>query len=572
MNRKLSALLDAYDLDTWIWLPVENEDPTLPGKTEEMLAQRDKLFQSMPRLDHVFVPGGDPGDLPPAALMPFLEKLAAVLRRTHPNAGLWVSPQGFKAENLAAFYRILQQQQPAWLTGVVYGPWVRDTLEHCRQAVPARYRLRRYPDISHCVRCQYPVPEWDRAFALTLGREPINPRPVAQAHIHNRFMHLAEGALTYSEGVSDDVNKFVWSERLWDPQRPVRDILVEYGRAFVGAQHAEAVADGLFALETDWRGPLLHSSLPRHTLTLWETLWNDVGETGRKNWRVQQGYFRALYDVYVQGRLERETEQENAALDALRSARSLGAQEAAQRARTRLQEMALPPELETLKQQLRALGEQLWRSIGMQMSVPLYHADNPERGAVLDYLDTPLNNRVWLLAQMETALALPEENARVAALEKAARWTDAGPGGYYDDLGNAGQERHLVRNDWEQDPGFVRSAQDEFGAFSPGSRLSWGSQASALYETPLTLRFPDLDTKARYRLRVVYNGRFRPLMRLEANDGLLIHGPLRGPAPPSVMEFPLPPQATESGMLTLRWHCLEGRGAQVAEVWLVREP
>jgi hypothetical protein len=60
-------------------------------------------------------------------------------------------------------------------------------------------------------------------------------------------------------------------------------------------------------------------------------------------------------------------------------------------------------------------------------------------------------------------------------------------------------------------------------------------------------------------------------MRLEANDGLLIHGPLRGANPPSVMEFPLPPQATQSGTLTLRWHCLEGRGAQVAEVWLVRE-
>ena len=37
------------------------------------------------------------------------------------------------------------------------------------------------------------------------------------------------------------------------------------------------------------------------------------------------------------------------------------------------------------------------------------------------------------------------------------------------------------------------------------------------------------------------------------------------------MEFPMPLDATKDGRLKLTWTCDEGeRGAQVAEIWLVR--
>jgi hypothetical protein len=83
--------------------------------------------------------------------------------------------------------------------------------------------------------------------------------------------------------------------------------------------------------------------------------------------------------------------------------------------------------------------------------------------------------------------------------------------------------------------------------------------------------YTGLDPNARYRLRVVYNGRFRAVMRLVVNDLIEIHGAIRGTQPPSVMEFPIPPEATRNGMLRLKWELVEGRGCQVAEVWLVRE-
>ena len=39
--------------------------------------------------------------------------------------------------------------------------------------VPAQYPIRHYPDITHSRQCQFPVPDWDVAYALTEGRESI---------------------------------------------------------------------------------------------------------------------------------------------------------------------------------------------------------------------------------------------------------------------------------------------------------------------------------------------------------------------------------------------------------------
>ncbi len=575
LNRRLSALLDSYDLDVWIHLPTTGDwNPTRPTDWETMLANRDRLFHSMVRLDHVLVPGGDPGEMPPDLLFPFLEKLVPVLHRTHPNAGLWVSPQGFKNKNgtLARFIDYLQTKQPDWLTGVVYGPWVHDTLPHIREVVPSKYKLRRYPDITHSCRCQYPVPEWDSAFAFTLGREAINPRPLAEAHIHNQFMDYAEGTIAYIEGVHDDVNKAIWSARLWDPAQPVHEILVEYGRTFIGHDLAEAVADGLLALEENWQGPLLGNPRPRRTLAQWREIWRKAGEKSQVNWRLQQGYFRALYDVYVQARLDLDTRQEKAALEILARAGELGAEEAAKQATEILECPTATPEVGAMRQEVLHLGALLYKTIQMQMSVPLYHADGEERGAVLDFLDIPLNDRIWILDRIQKAMALPAKIERIAALEEVAHWTDPGPGGFYDDLGNPTREPHLVRRkEWEHDPGFVQTVLDEFGGDSPSYRYSWNRQASTLYATPLEMRYTGLDRSAEYRLRVVYNGRFNALMRLEANGSYEVHGPLRGTRPPSVMEFPLPQELTRGGELHLKWEKSEGRGCQVAEVWLIRE-
>ena len=50
------------------------------------------------------------------------------------------------------------------LDGVVFGPQSRLSLEEFRSAVPQRYPVRFYPENTHSVSRQYPVPAWDGAY------------------------------------------------------------------------------------------------------------------------------------------------------------------------------------------------------------------------------------------------------------------------------------------------------------------------------------------------------------------------------------------------------------------------
>jgi hypothetical protein len=135
---------------------------------------------------------------------------------------------------------------------VVYGPQMRMSLSAFRARVPKRYPIRDYPDLTHSRHCQYPVPDWDLAFAVTEGREVSNPRPTQMAQIIRQSRPHTNGFLSYSEGCHDDVNKIVWSALGWDDKADVREVLREYSRYFIGPAFEERFADGLLQLEKNW--------------------------------------------------------------------------------------------------------------------------------------------------------------------------------------------------------------------------------------------------------------------------------------------------------------------------------
>lgn len=570
MTIDLSRLLDSYDLDVWLWLPLTRADVRKPEDRKRTLDARDRLFASLPRLDHLCIPSGDPGDTAPEVLLPYLGELAAVLRKHHPNAGLWVTCQGWEPDKMQVFYSYLRDNQPDWLTGVVYGPWTRGTIEQVRQNVPAKYPLRDYPDITHCVRCQYPVPNWDQAFARTLGREPINPRPTQYAHIHAVTAPITCGFVTYSDGVNDDVNKIIWSARGWDPEVNVRQVLVEYGRYFIAPDLADKVAEGLLALERNWVGPLLKNDGVEKTMALWQEMQMRAGPRVLANWRFQQGLYRAYYDAYIRQRLISETQNEQKALDWLAQAPQVGPEGAMRAARLALSRADTGDPAAHYRQAVEQLAAALFKSIGMQLSVVKYQASGLERGANLDSLDEPLNNRQWLEAEFDRLAALSQAE-QLAGLHRIVHWEDPGPGGFYDDLGNGAKEPHLVQEPgWQKDPGFVLTPQDEHGGPNVG-RLSWRDQALALYDAPLRMHYDGLDPKAQYALKATYCGRFNARMRLVADGQFEIHADVGPKNPPEPVEFPIPAQATADGKLDLAWTRVTGRGAQVAEVWLIRK-
>ena len=284
-----------------------------PKTVEFALREWGEVFKTLPRIDAVFVPGGDPGHTRPRFLMALLEKQAANLHRYHPGAQMWVSPQSFSREWLDEFLALMKTE-PAWLSGVVFGPQVRISLPELRKAIPSKYPIRDYPDITHSLRCQYPVPDWDVAYALTEGREVINPRPRDESTIFHAFADQTIGFITYSEGCNDDVNKIVWSALGWDPNADVLDVLRDYARSLVGLpdRDADGFAHGLLALEQNWRGPLLTNGSVETTLQQFQSLERRVTPHVLANWRFQQALYRAYYDAYVRGRLLFETDLEAA--------------------------------------------------------------------------------------------------------------------------------------------------------------------------------------------------------------------------------------------------------------------
>jgi len=577
MLAAVSQLAADYGIAFWIWYPAMDRDYADPDTVKKALDEWGGVFERLPRIDAVFVPGGDPGHTQPKHLMALLEKQTAVLHKTHPDAQMWVSPQSFTADWMAEFLDILKDQQPAWLSGIVFGPQNRISLPDLRKAVPQRYPIRRYPDITHSIRCQYAVPDWDVAFVMTEEREVINPRPTQYAQIFRLWQKEAIGFLAYSEGCNDDVNKTVWSALGWDPDMPVIDVLRQYAQYFIGVAYADDFAQVLLALERNWQGPLLNNPGVMTTLAQVQSLERAVTPQVQLEWRFQQAVYRAYYDAFLRTRLIHETDLEERAMEVLRRDDIMGSLIAMNEAEAILDRAVTQPAGQDLRARVFEMAEALYQSIRMQHSVPRYKAIDAGRGGNLDLIDRPLNNRNWLKQQFAEARALPNERDRLKAIDAIVNWTNPGPGGYYDDLGNPVQQPHLVRDlAYEVDPEFRASPRIGFD-YAPDSRLSWVRFAESTYDAPLKMRYENLDPESQYAIRVTYGGdNRRAKLRLVANDTIEIHPFLPKPYPLKPVEFEIPKTATDTGVLTLSWTQESGaggagRGCQIAEVWLVKK-
>jgi hypothetical protein len=380
------------------------------------------------------------------------------------------------------------------------------------------------------------------------------------ANIYRLSRPHTDGFITYSEGCQDDVNKCVWSALGWDEKADMRQVLREYARYYLGPEVEEAFADGLLALEQNWQGPVWKNSGIDATLKKFQAAERSASPALKLNWRWQQGLYRAYYDAYVRARLDGK---------------------AAPSAAEALQELWKPPAVMDLRARILELAEALFQSVRMQLSVPKYQAIAIERGANLDRIDAPLTDAAYLKRRLAEIQKLPDPAVRVAARTALERRTDPGPGGFYDDLGDPEQQPHLVPGvGAKDDPAFYRTPLVSFAGRGDGPPptwpRAWWHHVEPLFDAPLQLRYEKLDPAATYRVRAVYVTESRPAkLRLMADERHEIHGyELR---PFELLEFPVPHAATSDGTLTLTWtkdpgRGGSGRGAGVAEVWLLKTP
>lgn len=558
MRIRMSEMCQKYDMDYWVWTPATfNLKDEAKRKAE--IEMHEEFYKKAPRLDHIFFPGGDPGENEPSDVMPFLKELQSRLVKYHPNAKMWISLQGFSVEQIDYFYKYLETEKPTWLQGVVSGPGSPPMAE-TRYRLPKQYQHREYPDITHAIRCEFPVEKYDQAFALTLGRESVNPRPYAFAKIHEKYAPFTDGFVSYSDGSHDDVNKVLWSMRAWDVKKDVHQILKEYAGFFFGKNIDNAVASGIEALEQNWKGSLAENGGVEMTYQFWKNL-ESTNPKLKDNWRWQMLLLRGYYDEYTRLRLINEQELEKQANEILAKADNQTIAKSMDQALAIVNKADTEPIARDIRKHIEDLSDALYISIGLQTSSTKHKPRNPERGAVMDFVDYPLNNRWWLADEFEKIKKIKEPAEQLAMLKRIATWENPGEGSYYDDISSVAKgPRVKTISDDATDVAWWDNGKSR-------KRLS-----SQLFQREPALDYVNLDPAARYIIRVAGYG--EALLRV---DGQRLSPKLYNKEENSFKEWIVPLSLTQDGKISVTFDGPEEsdlnwrKNSKISDVWLLKE-
>jgi len=522
MNIRISEICASYDIDYWAWTPATC-DLTDKVLRQAELEKHEAFYKKCPKLDGVFFPGGDPGDNHPRDVLPFLKDLYERLHKYHPEAGTWISLQGFNAEQIDYFYTYLEENNPDWLRGVVSGPGS-PSIAETRYRLPQKYKHRHYPDITHNVRCDYPVVNWDQAYMLTIGREGINPMPNYYSKIHATYAPFTDGFISYSDGCHDDVNKVIWSMRGWDIEQDPLDIMVEYCRFFFGPEVAEKAADGIFGLEHNWAGPLKDNGSVETTFAFWQNLEKEANKI-------------------------------------LATAKEIGAEKAMNQAQEMVNRADTKPISQNLYDKIVQYCDDLFHSIGLQTDVSKYHAANSQRGCILQFVNYPLNNRWWLADEFKKTGEMDSEEKKLERLEVIRTWENPGPGCYYDNVSNI-----------ETGPRVLTTSYDACDVAWWDNGYSRARLSSQLFQTEPILEYKNLDFNGKYIIRV--SGLGEALIRV---DGERLEPTMYNKGIGEFKEFVIPRNLTQNGKIRVTFdrpeesHLRWSKYSHISDVWLIKK-
>jgi hypothetical protein len=573
MNAEMSRICARYDVQYWVWVPVEFSLPDA-SREEEYLKTQAAFYNSCERLDAVFVPGGDPGHNEASNLMPFMKRMGALLLEHHPNARVWISLQGFTPKSIEDFFSYVNEHNPDWLGGVVMGP-SSPPLELTRKRLPERYGQRWYPDITHIVRCQYPVPWLDPAWGLTIGREPVNPRPTDYTAIYRDGYRYTNGFLTYSDGIHDDFNKTLWSQLGWNPDRSPRDIAIEYARFFFRPDLATSAADAIFALETNLRGSLADNSSVDGTLLMWQKL-EAAMKSSKTDWRFDLHLMRAYYDAYTRQRLLYETDLEEQALTAFEQSATIGVKPALDQAREILERASTCHVNQSWLDKLYAFADSLFERIGYQTLMEKHKASGSERGVVMEFVNYPLNNRWWLEDQFALIEQTNDPAQQSEKIKNLINWDHPAPDSFHEIIGHVAFSPSIPKllnggDAMRHYQDMPMPTQRWMGEKRRGLRQSWHNYLNA----PNGMVYSGLDPKARYTVKL-FAQQTSPL----EIDGVRAKQIRTGETYDEVteQEFEVSPDSLQDGKIELTWEQLDETHLNwrnrhyVCELWVIKQP
>ena len=197
----------------------------------------------------------------------------------------------------------------------------------------------------------------------------------------------------------------------------------------------------------------------------------------------------------------------------------------------------------------------------MQTSVPKYQASGAERGAILDFLDYPLNNRWWLADEFEKIKKMTNEKDQIARLDVIAKWENPGPGSFYDNI-----------SDLSKGPRVKTRTEDATDVLWTNNGLSRLRLSSQLFQNFPRLDYADLDPKAMYTIRI--SGYGEALLRV---DGVRIAPTVYNKGMEEFKEFQLSPQYVSDGKIEVTFdepeesHLNWRQHSKVFDIWLLKK-
>ncbi|NUM56676.1 MAG: hypothetical protein HUU46_23865 [Candidatus Hydrogenedentes bacterium] len=412
--------------------------PNVPEAHQALIEQWTTDFAKRADHDVMRFYAGDPGGCTDARCTPWgktfvhlSEELAALWHKTHPDSIVLIANQGIDNAGDRYIFDYLNAGPRSWLYGLCYGPgsnamsnYFRDHLRddlfeypgdgpvnrylsETLRELPADQRIVHYSDITHWISAQYAVANPDPHVVRAYGRRTFHARPAAMYRIFKAIMPFSEGDIVYSEGYHDEFHQYIWNRLLWNPNQSLDEVLDDYCSYHFGQDAAPLMAEALLQMEYTLETPVAQNG---HI----DTYYALVKEAGPRippdlmrvdhRWRMHMQH--AALDKHLQLRLRRQLDQEARVRASLEDGLKSGKlNDSLETALTVLREPATNAELDALRDEARALGEETNELFGI-------------RDIGFFRMERPLRDLAGHVALIEKALKAPSRAAKRVLMQQ----------------------------------------------------------------------------------------------------------------------------------------------------------
>lgn len=326
--------------------------PSIPEAHAALLKHWEEEFSKRKDFDVLRFFAGDPGGCQCKKCSPWgstfihlCGELSAIWLKTHSGTIILAANQGLDNAGDQAIFDYLNEAPRPWLYGLAYGPGSNAMSDYFRKELrddlfiypgggpvnrylaetlhqlPAQQRIVHYSDITHWISAQYQVENPDPYIRGFYGRRMFHARPKAFYRIFQEIMPFSEGDIIYSEGYHDEFHQYLWNRLLWEPQRSLDDVMLEYCRYYFGEDAAEPMKDALYQMEENLEAPFAaNPGISRYCELVTEAGRRIPANlmAGDHRWRLHMQ--RADLDKYLQYKVRQGLDRQTRIQEAARTA------------------------------------------------------------------------------------------------------------------------------------------------------------------------------------------------------------------------------------------------------------